>query len=130
MRPYRGQHGYRSEIWPLAEHMILSEQEIASDQRVGDAVGELTRAHGRAFGSVLDRVFRFERYLILSAGAYVLFSLVLIALTQASASRKLSVFTRRSASAWPPTPSPRSSHSPPLAFAGGGEFVTGRSRTR
>ncbi len=93
VRPYRGQHGYRSEIWPLAEHMILSEQEIAGDRRVGDTVEELTRAYGRDLGSVLSRVFHFERYLILSAGAYVLFSLILIALTQTSTSRQLSVFT-------------------------------------
>jgi dCTP deaminase len=90
-RPDRGQHGYQSEIWPLAEHMILSERESGSDQRIGDPVDELTRAYGRDFGAVLERVFRFERYLILSAIVYVLFSLVLFALTQASTSKRLSV---------------------------------------
>jgi dCTP deaminase len=54
-RPYRGQHGYRSEIWPLTEHMILSEPEIQSDQRIGDTVEELTRAYGQDLGTVLTK---------------------------------------------------------------------------
>jgi len=90
-RPYRGQHGYQTGIWPIAGDMVLSEQEVQHDKRVGDPVDELTRAYGRDLGLVLRRVFRFERYLLLSAFAYVLFSLIVVALTETSRDRRLSV---------------------------------------
>lgn len=91
LQPYRGQHGYQTGIWPIAGDMVLSEREVAGDDRVGDSVDELTRAYGRDLGLVLRRVFRFERYLLLSAFAYVLFSLVVIAWTESSRDRRLSV---------------------------------------
>lgn len=90
-RPYQGQHGYQTGIWPIAGDMVLSEREVQRDSRVGDTVDELTRAYGRDLGLVMRRVFRFERYLLLSAFAYVLFSLIVVAWTETSRDRRLSV---------------------------------------
>ncbi|MFJ8811635.1 dCTP deaminase [Amycolatopsis thermoflava] len=86
-RPYSGQHGYQTEIWPLSTHLILSPEEVKSDKRV-DSVGiEMRRAYGEDFGAIVDRVFRYERRLLLSVLAYMLFSVALIVVTQASDSR-------------------------------------------
>ena len=65
----------------------MSDEEVARDPRIDDAVSELSRAFGEGMGSVIHRVFRFEVFLILSAMAYLLFSLVLIALTQPAGKR-------------------------------------------
>jgi dCTP deaminase len=92
-RPYRGQHGYLTQVWPLAEQMILSERELRADPRVGTSVEELTRAYGSEFGTVLNRIFRYERWLIVSAFTYLLFALALIALTQKPGGAQLSAWT-------------------------------------
>ena len=73
--------------------MILSEQEVNDDPRIGRLTEELTRSYGRELGAVLERIFRFERRLILSAFAYIFFVLVLIALTQKPGGVQLSVWT-------------------------------------
>ena len=91
-RPYQGQHGYHTEVWPLAEQMILSGEEIAADEWVKGLVEELTRAYGDDLGAVMSRVFRFERRLVLSACAYIFFALALIALTQRPGGAQLSVW--------------------------------------
>jgi dCTP deaminase len=92
-RPYSGQHGYHTQVWPLAEQMILSDREVRADHRVGSSVEELTRAYGPDLGSVLTRVFRYERWLIVSAVAYMVFALTLIALTQKPGGAQLSAWT-------------------------------------
>lgn len=92
-RPYRGAHGYHTEVWPLTEQMILSEDQVQQDPRIGGPTEELSRAYGRDFGSTLDRIFRYERRLIIAAFAYILFTLVLIALTQKPGGAQLSVWT-------------------------------------
>lgn len=91
-RPYRGQHGYHTDVWPLADHMIMPSEEVAGDPRIGSPVEELARAYGPEFGRVLQRIFRFERRLLLSAFAYTLFALTLVALTQKPGGAQVSVW--------------------------------------
>ena len=31
LNPYKGQHGYQTQIWPIPSEMILSEEEIKKD---------------------------------------------------------------------------------------------------
>ncbi len=76
--PYRGQHGYQTNIWPIPEDMILSSQEILKDSRIKSPSEEIMLSYGSNIGKVIDRVFRFERYLILAVLFYILLSMLLI----------------------------------------------------
>jgi dCTP deaminase len=77
-KPYAGQHGYQTEIWPIADQHILSESEKRRDRRIKSTGDELSRAFGSDFGRILDRIYSFERRLLLSALLYILFTVVLI----------------------------------------------------
>lgn len=77
-KPYRGQHGYQTKIWPIPKEMILTADEMQKDARVKSAEEEIILSHGKDVGNVINRVFRFERYLILAATTYFLFSLILV----------------------------------------------------
>lgn len=35
-RPYRGQHGFETEIWPIKRHLQKTRQQLAGDPRLGD----------------------------------------------------------------------------------------------
>ena len=77
-KPYRGQHGYQSSMWPIPEDMILSSDELKKDPRIGFTTDEIMLSYGKGVGNVIERVFKFERYLIITALAYFLFSIILI----------------------------------------------------
>lgn len=79
-RPYEGQHGYQTEIWPIRTDMILSTAEIKSDPRIGSPYEELENAYGADLSRVIKRVFGYERRLLLFAGIYFLFMILLIGL--------------------------------------------------
>lgn len=79
-RPYSGQHGYQTKIWPTPEEMILTEEEIKKDKRIKTVEEEIELSYGEGVGQIINRVFKFERYLILSTAFYLLFSLILIAI--------------------------------------------------
>ncbi|MFZ4662555.1 MAG: dCTP deaminase domain-containing protein [Caldilineaceae bacterium] len=76
--PYRGQHGYQTNIWPIPNDMVLSQQEIQNDTRISSTEEEITRSYGTGIGRIIQRIFRFERFLILAATSYLLLSMLLI----------------------------------------------------
>jgi dCTP deaminase len=76
--PYRGQHGYQTKIWPLATEMILTDEEIRNDPRISAPADEIIHAYGQDFTNAIRRVYKFERYLILTALIYFLLSMVLV----------------------------------------------------
>jgi dCTP deaminase len=78
-RPYRGQHGFQSEVWPIPKHLTLSEAEIERDRRIGTPGIELGRAFGGEFGRLVDRIFMYERRLLLSVLAYIFLAMIIIA---------------------------------------------------
>lgn len=59
-RPYVGQHGYQSEIWPIPEDVILSESELRKDARVEPPAVELERAYGPEIGKAHRHMARVE----------------------------------------------------------------------
>jgi dCTP deaminase len=83
--PYQGQHGYQTEIWPIPEDMLLTEEELRMDNRIKSTSEEMILSYGEGIGSVIDRVFRFERRLIFAVIAYLFMSTLLIALIGKSA---------------------------------------------
>jgi dCTP deaminase len=78
IRPYKGQHGYQTEIWPIPEDMLLTPEEIRNDPRIRSSSEEIVRSYGSQIGQVIDRVYRFERKLIFAAICYIFLSVVLI----------------------------------------------------
>lgn len=91
-KPYAGQHGYQSEIWPIPTHLILSEAEIVADGRVSDVAEEIRRAYGKNVAGVIERVFRYERLLLLSAIAYMFLATTIIVFSGVSRLSTLSAF--------------------------------------
>lgn len=79
-RPYSGQHGYQTSIWPIKHEFKLTPEQIRSDPRVDDVVAELGRAYGGDFALLVERVFRFERKLLIGAGVYLALVIAVISL--------------------------------------------------
>ena len=79
-KPYSGQHGYQTKIWPVPIDMILTEEEIINDKRIKTIEEEIELSYGKGVGQVIKRVYKFERHLILAASFYLFFSLIFIAM--------------------------------------------------
>lgn len=77
-RPYSGQHGYQTEIWPIRTDMVLDKSEIELDGRITSVIQEIESTYGPDLAGVIKRVFWLERRLILSASIYFTFMLILI----------------------------------------------------
>jgi len=79
-RPYSGQHGYQTEIWPMKLDMIMKADEIKKDSRIKGVVEEVELSYGSDLAMIIKRVFVLERKLILSASLYFMAMIILIAL--------------------------------------------------
>lgn len=76
---YNGQHGFQTNTWPIRQDLILSDEEIKKDERIFSFDKELELSYGKNLSSVIRRVFKYERYLIVSFITYITFTLLLIA---------------------------------------------------
>ena len=79
-RPYQGQHGYQTSIWPIKHELKLTPEEIRNDPRIADVSTELGRADGPDFALLLQRVFHYERWLLIGAAIYFLLLIGIISL--------------------------------------------------
>jgi dCTP deaminase len=86
-RPYSGQHGYETEIWPIQTKFKLTAEQIKMDPRIGDPLTELRRSYGPDFGRVIDKVFGYGRTLMIVASVYFFVMLGVIALNFSLADR-------------------------------------------
>lgn len=79
-KPYSGQHGYETEIWPIPTGMTLTEDEITNDKRILNEIEEISLSLGPQLGRHLQRIFKFERrFLSFNLIAlFILFVLLLI----------------------------------------------------
>ena len=59
--PYTGQHGYQTEIWPIPEDVVLSNEEASADSRVGPREVEFERSYGTEIACMAERAIRAER---------------------------------------------------------------------
>lgn len=75
---YHGQHGFETEMWPVKEDCILTEQEIRTDPRIGRGLDEIDTIYGEKLGGLLRRVFVLERRLLLTGVLYFLFNFLLL----------------------------------------------------
>lgn len=78
-KPYSGQHGYQTQIWPIPYSMILSREEVARDNRVKSPLDELAAIHGNLLADHIKRVFYLERYIMLAAAGYFSLSILVLA---------------------------------------------------
>lgn len=77
--PYHGQHGYHTDIWPIPKEMIATDEEIKKDKRVSSPVGEVILSYGGEMGKVLERLFSFERGILLFSSIYFFLTFVILA---------------------------------------------------
>jgi len=64
-KPYKGQHGYETEVWPIPTEMILTDEEIKNDKRIKSDIEEIAAAYGENLASYMRRVFDYERTLMI-----------------------------------------------------------------
>lgn len=87
-RPYTGQHGYETEIWPVPVEMKLSPKEIASDPRILSDVEEIRISHGDTMAKYMKTVFLYERRILLFTFATMaVFFLLILFMDTAKASK-------------------------------------------
>lgn len=75
---YVGQHNYESEVWPINNEMILSEEEIKLDRRIKSPREEIRASYGDYIGSTVDLVNKYSRRLMITSVTYISLSMILI----------------------------------------------------
>src|SRR5690606_27101020 len=69
-KPYNGQHGYKTKIWPIPVEYYLSEREIKSDSRIGSVDEEINQIYGERYSSIIKMLLGVERKLIIATISY------------------------------------------------------------
>lgn len=64
-KPYKGQHGYETEVWPIMTDMQLTEEEIKRDKRIKSNVEEIADSYGENLARYIRRVFVYEKNLMI-----------------------------------------------------------------
>ncbi|MDN0041632.1 dCTP deaminase [Bacillus altitudinis] len=77
-KPYSGQHGFETGVWPVLTEYILNSEEIKSDKRIQNTSKEIELSYGKKFTSVIKRIEQYERRLLLATILYLIITLVLI----------------------------------------------------
>jgi dCTP deaminase len=85
--PYQGQHGHLTEIWPIPRQMIISRGGAVRDSRMQAFSDEARRAFGEEIGDVFDRIFRYERRLLLSFAGYMGVAMLIVVYVEATGHR-------------------------------------------
>ncbi|MFB5089326.1 hypothetical protein PGC35_19380 [Psychrobacillus sp. PGGUH221] len=81
-KAYSGQHGYETGIWPIPTDLIMTIEEIKNDKRIKDFSKEIELSHGKSISNVITRLHKYERKFLLVSIAYLVFTLILIAIFQ------------------------------------------------
>lgn len=77
-RPYSGQHGYETSIWPIRDDLIMTSDQIRQDPRIVNPIDELKIQHGELFGRLVKRIFQYERRILVFAAALLLVNLIVL----------------------------------------------------
>jgi len=77
-KPYSGQHGFETSIWPIRDDLIASPKQLCNDERIKDEIDELIIQQGEAYGNVIRRVFRYERRLLIFASSFLVINALLL----------------------------------------------------
>lgn len=88
-KPYKGQHGYETEVWPIPTEMLLTNDEIKNDKRIKNDIDEIADAYGENLASHMRRVFSYEKNLMIFsflALGIILLTFLLVDIAQLSES--------------------------------------------
>lgn len=78
--PYRGQHGYETEIWPIKADLILNKEEIKKDKRIKEDFEEINNSYGPKMGQIYKRFKNVEKRLLITSILYFIFNFLLLGL--------------------------------------------------
>jgi dCTP deaminase len=79
-RPYSGQHGYETKIWPIPTQFYAS-QELLKRQKVDpDSLDEIERSYGSIVRSLESRLRSYERKIWLQISLTVLFFMIIFSI--------------------------------------------------
>ena len=78
-RPYNGQHGYQTKMWPIPVEMLLSDKEIKNDDRIGPKPDELEISYGKDIADVYRELVVTTRSVIISSCIFFIAMILLIA---------------------------------------------------
>lgn len=76
--PYNGQHGYKTNIWPIPVEYKLTDEEISKDTRIQQTHQEIEKIYGKKYSQVITRILAVEKKLIWTMVLYFTFSMILI----------------------------------------------------
>jgi dCTP deaminase len=78
--PYSGQHGYKTNIWPIPVEYKLTDIEFSKDTRINSVSREIEKIYGKKYAQVISRLLGVEKKLLLFAVLYFTFSLITISI--------------------------------------------------
>lgn len=76
-RPYNGQHGYQTNLWPIPEGMVLSKDEIKNDVRIGSTFEEIESSYGSEVAKV-TKLISASRFIVITSTIYAILMIVLV----------------------------------------------------
>ncbi len=82
--PYDGQHGYQTKLWPFQSDNVLNPDEVKAYKKlenIDSVVDEIRWIYGGRLDEVMQRIFRFERTLLITAMAFLSCTATLIGLS-------------------------------------------------
>lgn len=79
-KPYQGQHGYETQIWPIRSAFKLTPEQIKADPRIGTVPEEVEDSYGKNVGAVVKRVFAYERRILLWSVTFFIIMIGILAL--------------------------------------------------
>jgi dCTP deaminase len=79
--PYSGQHGFETEVWPIKDEYILTDDERKKDTRIGDIIDEISLSYGKDIGIIIKRVLVLERKMIITSIIYFIFNFLLLGIS-------------------------------------------------
>ena len=79
-RPYRGPHGYESEIWPIPYHLYADPSDDRVRRHVSDTASELEKSFGSSVGELQRRLDRYSKRVWIQLGATIILFAIIFAL--------------------------------------------------
>lgn len=60
-KPYKGQHGFQTQVWPIKEHFQKTYNEIKSDPRVESEIKEASKIIPKSTANMINRMIKYQK---------------------------------------------------------------------
>lgn len=77
-KPYSGQHGFETNIWPIRSDKIMNEQEIASAFPKRNDITEIEQAFGEPIANICERIIERENIIIKKEILWIVVTIVFV----------------------------------------------------